>query len=194
MIASAIRSTVRAAVCCALATLLLSGVVARAADWPWWRGPQRDGHADAAQSPPTAWSETENVVWKTPLAGRGHGSPIVVGDQIVLATADEEHGSQWLLCFDRASGKPVWKAAVHESGAKVEGNKKASLASSTPACDGERLFINFLNDGAMYTSAVSRDGKLLWQTKIVDYTVHQGYGSSPAVFENLVLVSADNKG
>ena len=51
-------------------------------------------------------------MWKTPLVGRGHGSPIVVGDQIILATADEERGSQWLLCFDRASGKLVYKVAA----------------------------------------------------------------------------------
>src|SRR5437870_11530422 len=45
-------------------------------DWPWWRGPSRDGHAPESAKPPTTWSETKNVVWKTPLPGRGHSSPI----------------------------------------------------------------------------------------------------------------------
>ncbi|MGH7223912.1 MAG: PQQ-binding-like beta-propeller repeat protein, partial [Gemmataceae bacterium] len=76
----------------------------------------------------------------------------------------------------------------------TKGNKKASLASSTVACDGQRLFINFLHAGAVYTTALSREGKKLWQTKITDYVVHQGYGSSPALYGTLVIVSADNKG
>src|SRR5205085_7408130 len=70
----------------------------------------------------------------------------------------------------------------------------SSLASSTVACDGRRLFINFLNKGAIWTTALNRDGKQLWQTKVADYVLHQGFGSSPAVYESLVLVSADNKG
>ena len=67
------------------------------------------------------------------------------------------------------------------------------MASSTPACDGERVFINFLHDGAVYTTALSLDGNPIWQTKITDYQIHQGYGSSPALYESLVIVSADNK-
>jgi hypothetical protein len=73
-------------------------------------------------------------------------------------------------------------------------NAKASFASATPACDGERVFINFANAGAVYATAVSLDGKRLWQTKVADNTLHQGYGPSPAVYQSLVLVSADTKG
>jgi outer membrane protein assembly factor BamB len=72
-------------------------------------------------------------------------------------------------------------------------NKKATMASSSPACDGERVFINFLHDGAVYTTALSLDGNPIWQTKITDYKIHQGYGSSPALYDKLVIVSADNK-
>jgi outer membrane protein assembly factor BamB len=63
-----------------------------------------------------------------------------------------------------------------------------------PACDGERVFINFLNAGAIYTTALDLDGRKLWQTKITDYIIHQGYGSSPAIYQDLVIVSGDNKG
>ncbi len=167
--------------------------VARA-DWPWWRGPNRNGIADPAQTPPLKWSETENVLWKAPLPGRGHSSPIVVGDQVFLTTADEDRGVQSVLCFDQSTGKLAWEAIVHRGGMMTKGNKKASQASSSVACDGKRVFVNFLNDGAVYTTALDRKGNQLWQTKITDYTVHQGYGSSPAVVGALVIVSADNKG
>ncbi|MCA9059934.1 MAG: PQQ-binding-like beta-propeller repeat protein [Planctomycetaceae bacterium] len=163
-------------------------------DWPWWRGPMRTGEASADQVPPLTWSDTENVAWFADLPGRSHGSPIVVGSQVILSVADNERGVQSLLCFDSDSGKRQWECIVHTGGIFQGGNKKASQASSTPACDGERIFINFLNSDAIWTSAVSRDGKVLWQKKVSDYVVHQGYGSSPAIYENLVIATADNKG
>jgi hypothetical protein len=168
--------------------------VAGSTDWPWWRGPSRNGNAAADQQPPLKWSATENVLWKTPIPGRGHGSPIVVGDHVYLATADHERDSQSVLCFDRQTGKRLWQTEVHRGGFEKKGNVKSSLASSTPASDGQRIFVNFLHDGAIYTTALSRDGKQLWQTKITDYVLHQGFGSSPAVYQSLVIVSADNKG
>ncbi|MCH7727997.1 MAG: PQQ-binding-like beta-propeller repeat protein, partial [Planctomycetes bacterium] len=147
-------------------------------DWPWWRGPNRNGIAAAGQTPPTKWSATENILWKTRVPGRGLGSPIVVGNQVFLATADERRETQSVICFDRRTGRKMWTTEVHSKGAIKKGNKKASLASSTIACDGKRLFINFLNSGAIYTTALNRDGTQVWQTRITDYTVHQGYGSS----------------
>lgn len=166
----------------------------QSADWPWWRGPNRDGIADGNQSPPLKWSDTENVIWKAAVPGRGHGTPIVVGQRVYLTAADQEAQEQLLLCFDRASGKEVWRSIVHQGGLRIEGNRKASLASTTPACDGRQLYVNFLNDGAVHTTAVDLEGNLVWQQEISDYVVHQGYGSSPAVYKGLVLVSADNKG
>lgn len=163
-------------------------------DWPWWRGPQRNGVASADQQPPTSWSPTQNVVWSLPVAGRGHGSPIVVGDQVVLATADLERQQQSVLCVDRRTGQRVWETVVHSGGLTDKGNEKSSLASGTLACDGERFFVNFLNSDAAWTTALDRSGQQLWQQKITDYVLHQGFGSSPAVYQDLVLVSADNKG
>lgn len=164
-------------------------------DWPWWRGPDRTGIASPDQKPPTEWSETKNVLWRVSVPGRGHGSPIVVGDHVYLATADEEAQTQSVLCFRRASGELEWSTVVHRGGVVSKRmNTKASFASSTPACDGERVYINFFNNGAVYTTALDRSGKQIWQTKITEYEVHQGYGSSPAIYGPLVIVSADNKG
>lgn len=162
-------------------------------DWPWWRGPQRNGHAAADQTPPLSWDETKNVVWKAPVPGRGHGSPTIVGNRIFLATAEEDTQIQSVLCFDRSSGKQLWKTELHKGGFPKKTNKKATMASSSVACDGERVFMNFLHDGAVYTTAVNLDGQQQWQTKITDYKLHQGYGSSPTLYGSMVIVSADNK-
>ncbi|MCA9111145.1 MAG: PQQ-binding-like beta-propeller repeat protein [Planctomycetaceae bacterium] len=175
------------------ATSTVSTVAVPDGDWPWWRGPTRDGIAPAGQHPPTNWSSSESVLWKTPVPGKGHASPIVVGDRVYLPTADEAQQTQSVLCFDRQSGEPVWTKVVHDGGLNDKGNKRTTQASSTLACDGERLFVNFLNRDAVYTTALTCEGEQLWQRKISDYVVHQGFGSSPLIAGSLVIVIADNK-
>ncbi|WDQ16222.1 PQQ-binding-like beta-propeller repeat protein [Rhodopirellula sp. P2] len=170
-------------------------------DWPWWRGAGRQGHAVGDQDPPTQWRDSDdgtlNIVWKAPLPDRGHGSPILLGDRVYLQVADKARQSQLLVCLNRDSGEMVWEAVVHQGAFdtvdKREPNTKASWASCTPATDGERVFVNFYSNKAVYTSAVSLDGELLWQQKLCPYQIHQGYGSSPTIYENLVIASADNK-
>lgn len=162
-------------------------------DWPWWRGPTRDGVANSEQ-PPHRWSEEENILWKASIPGRGHSSPTVVGNRVFLTTADEQREIHSVLCYDRETGRELWKTDVHQGGLEKKGNARSSQASSSVACDGRRIFVNFNHKQAIYTTALDLEGKQLWQTKITDYVTHQGYGSSPAVFESMVYVSADNKG
>lgn len=166
-------------------------------DWPWWRGHGQDGVAVGDQQPPTQWSPTENVRWRLPIVGRGHGSPTVFADQVFLATADSSKEEQSVVSVDRETGKLNWQTVVHTGGfankSRNKLNKKASLASSSVATDGEKLFINFMNDDALWTTALDLNGEILWQKRISDYVLHQGYGASPAIFGALVIVSADNK-
>lgn len=168
--------------------------VAKEQDWPWWRGPARNGLASPDQSPPLTWSDKENVVWKTPIPGRGHGSAAIVGERIFLVTADKETETQSVIALDRATGKQLWQTAVHKGGFETKGHAKSSLASSTPACDGERVFVNFLNGGSIWASALSLSGEILWQERLTEFATHQGFGASPAIYESLVICSADNQG
>jgi outer membrane protein assembly factor BamB len=163
-----------------------------AQDWPWWRGPTRDGVAPPGQKPPLEWGRTKNALWSAPLSGRGHASPTVVGERVFIPVADEAAGTQSVICFARATGRQLWKTDVHSTGLDRKGNKKTSQASSSIACDGKRLFVNFLNSGAVYTTALDLDGGRLWQRKVSDFATHQGFGSSPAVYQSLVFVTTDN--
>ena len=107
----------RAVQCIVIASLVTGAIASNlradepqpnSTDWPWWRGPERNGIAAANQHPPLEWSRTENVLWKTHVAGRGHGSVTVVGDQVFLATADEQADQQLVLCFgERLRGNVV---------------------------------------------------------------------------------------
>lgn len=163
-------------------------------DWPWWRGPNFTGIASSDQNPPIHWSDSKNVLWKSPLPGRGHGSASMVGDRIFLVTAEHDHQTQSLHCLERATGKRLWATVVHEGGFDSGGNGKSTLASCTPACDGEKIYVNFLNRSGIHASSLDLSGKILWQTKVSDYVIHQGFGASPAIYDSLVIVSADHKG
>lgn len=123
----------------AFLALMIASLVASAAmpvepdpktDWPCWRGPNRNGIA-ADQGSPTEWSETKNVVWKAPIPGRRHGSPIVVGSHIFLETADEEAKTQSVLCYDRTNGKELWRQELHKGGFDGRWHGKNTRASST---------------------------------------------------------------
>jgi outer membrane protein assembly factor BamB len=165
-----------------------------ATDWPCWRGPHGNGVGSSDQSPPLHWSKSENVLWKASIPGRGHGSPIVIGDRVIVNTADEMTENQSVLCFDRSSGALRWQTVVHGAGLVHKGHKKATSASATPASDGERVFVNFLNSDAVYTTALDLDGKQLWQTKVSDFAIHQGFGSSPMLYGPFIFVSTDSRG
>ncbi len=188
--------TIIAAACATIALACASRAASPItnSDWPAWRGLTRDGIAVSGQNPPAQWSETNAILWKAPIPGRGHGSPTVVGDRIYLPTADPIKRSQSILCLDRNTGKTIWQSEVHAKDADPGKHSNSSAASSTIACDGECLFINFLNAGAVYTTALDLSGKIIWQQKICDYVTHQGFSSSPVLHESLVLISADHRG
>jgi hypothetical protein len=162
-------------------------------DWPWWRGPKLDGSAVSDKSGPLRWDTKENLKWSTNLPGRGHGSPTIVGDSIYLVTCDESSGSQGVIALDRETGKVKWEKVLFPKGAMLK-NAKSSGASTTLACDGDHLFGTFANGGAAYLLALDVKGSLLWQEKICDYQIHQGYAASPALHGVYVYVVADTKG
>lgn len=176
------------------ASLLATAIAAPTEDWPAWRGPTADGHATPGQSVPTTWNDNSKFSWTTPIPGRGHGSPTVVGNQIFIATAITETEEQIVICLDRKTGKQSWSTTVHKGHLDAGKHRLAGPATATVACDGERLYINFPNQGAIFTTALSLDGKIIWQRKICDFVMHQGFGVSPVIHGDAVLVNADHKG
>lgn len=159
-------------------------------DWPWWRGPSMNGISLDA-NPPTVWSATQNIVWKSPVPGRGHSSPAVVGDRVFVATADEQKKSQLLLCFHRRTGQQLWKTVIHEKGLQ-HAHEKNTQASPTPACDGEQVYITFLNKQGIWLTATDLEGRIVWQQEAGPFDTLHGYAASPALYKSLVIVSGDS--
>lgn len=162
-----------------------------AADWPCWRGVNRDNIAAPGQDPPLHWSKTENVLWKIEVPYRGHGSPCLWGDSIFLPTADDQAEAQYLLCYDRRTGQKRWQTEVHRKGF-VHIHRKGSHASATPACDGRLVFMPFVVQDAIWLSALDLDGKIVWQKRLGDFQSMHGFAASPLVYKSLVIVAADS--
>lgn len=161
-------------------------------DWPWWRGPERNGIASGA-TPPAKWSEDENVLWKVAVPGRGHASPIVVGDKVLLASADAAEQTMLLLAHGRDDGKLLWQTEIHKGGF-LGMHPKNSHASATPACDGELIFTAFAVQDHLWVTAVNLKGEIAWQEKAGPFVARHGFGSSPVLYRSLVIVAGDNLG
>ena len=161
-------------------------------DWPSWRGSKTDGVATGT-AVPTRWSVSENVKWKGKIPGRGHSSPIIVGERIYLETADEKNQVQSVLCLDRADGKEIWQTTVHKGKFEKAVHQENTQASTTLACDGERLYTLFLNDRHIWASAMDLDGKVLWKKSIGGFSSKFGFSSSPALYQSMLLIAADHQ-
>ena len=164
-------------------------------DWPWWRGTNQDNVA-ACDLAPTSWSESENVVWKTMLPGRGHSSPSIVGNNIYVSTADEAAFKQLVVCLDRTTGDQVWSTEVHSGGfaARREMHPKSSHANGSVACDGHAVFVGFLNSEHITATCLDLDGGIRWQQDLGYFGAKFGYAPSPCIVGSLVVFAADNRG
>ncbi|MBQ17237.1 MAG: dehydrogenase [Planctomycetaceae bacterium] len=165
-------------------------------DWPWWRGPSRDGVA-ADRAAPVKWSAKENVLWKSPVPGRGHSSPTIIGSLVVMQTADETKQTQSVIAFDRASGRRAWQTRINSGGFPERINRKNTHASTTVAADGSRLFAVAFHHKSIHVTALDMAGKILWQKQIGPFVPDQyknGYAASPIVHGSTLIVLAECDG
>ena len=182
--------------------------------WSQWRGPLGTGVSPDGQ-PPTTWSETENIRWKTSLEGLGHSTPAVWKDKIFLTTAipfgpefppirDNAPGSHdnlpvrqrfrfAVICVSLQSGKVVWTTKCKETIPHEGAHVSASLASASPVVDQDHVIAHFGSHG---TYCLNHDGDLVWKKtlgKMATKHAH-GEGASPALHEKLLAINWDHEG
>lgn len=167
--------------------------------WPSWRGLVGDNHAAVENQVPEKWDMAtgKNVIWKTAIPGRGHSSPVVTDDAIFLTTADRDQETQALIKLDRKTGRLVGETVLHRNGLPERIHSNNSYASPTPAFDGQHLFICFDTDDSIVLSKTTPDGQIVWQKKVCRFKPDQfqfGYGASPVVEGEVVIVAAEYDG
>ena len=165
-------------------------------DWPWWRGPLRNGVADQVAVPVT-FSETDHVIWKSRVPGRGHSSPTVVGNRVFLTTATTADQIHEVLAFDRTTGKPLWRKEVNRGGFPAKNHPKNTEATATLACDGERLFAAFYHHDKVVAVTLNFAGEVVWEKEVCRFrpkTYEYGYAPSPVLYQNTVLIAAEYDG
>ena len=187
-------------------------------NWPSFRGPDASGIADG-QNPPLKWDVKtgENVRWKTPIPGLGNSCPIVWGNLVFVTTAisgnpdpkirtgiygdvasvDDTTRHTWhVLCLDRTSGRVLWDRTAFEGVPKIKRHLKGSQANCTPTTDGKRVVACFGSEGL---HCYDFTGRLVWKRDLssldssfkIDQKYEWGFGSSPIIFKDLVILQCD---
>ena len=188
--------------------------------WPAFRGFQASGVAEGQNLPDTWNAKTgENILWRTPLPGLAHSSPVVWGNQIFVTSAvssdpkatfrpglygdgdasQDRSRHRWMLyALDKRNGKILWERVAHEGEPVDKRHIKSTYANSSPATDGRIVVAWF---GSQGVHAYDVNGRSLWKVDLgrVDMgaydipTFEWGPASSPIIWNNLVILQCDTQ-
>ena len=158
-------------------------------NWPQFRGPQGDGHAESNRLP-VSWSESENIAWQSTIPGAGWSSPVVWENQVWLATATDDGRSLRAVCVDRTSGRILHNVEVFAVAAPESIHKLNSHASPTPVIEAGRVYFFFGMYGAACLS--TETGKVLWKNSELKHDHGKnGPGSSPVLQGDHLILTCD---
>ena len=182
-------------------------------NWPEWRGLYNSGAVNGGATP-VEFSETKNVKWKVEIPGKGHATPIVWGNQIIIQTAvptdkkvektdaapanpmsptqtDLIHQFT-VISIDKASGKINWKTVVKEELPVERTHELGSWASNSPVTDGENIYAFF---GSRGLYCLDMKGNVKWSRNFgqMEIVASFGEGSTPAVYKDKVFVQWDHQ-
>ena len=158
--------------------------------------------------------EASGVLWQSKVPGLGHSSPVIFGDKIFLVTAvaaegnvplqtkrggnvaaaDDDGEQEWLvLCYDKASGKELWRKTARKSKPRATRHPKATHANTSVCVDGKHV-VAFLGSEGLY--CFDMDGELLWEKDlgVIDvskYGIGWGFASSPAMHGDKIVIVCD---
>ena len=184
-------------------------------NWPEWRGLYNSG-ATSGGNTPVEFSETKNIKWKTEIPGKGHATPIVWGNQIIVQTAvatdkkPEKTGvvtaqnpmaaSQTefihqfeVISIDKNTGKINWQTVVKEVLPVERTHELGSWASNSPCTDGENIYAYF---GSRGLYCLDFNGNIKWERNFgqMEIVMSFGEGSSPALYKDKIFVQWDHQG
>ena len=165
------------------------------ANWTDFRGPSCDGHVPLGENGqelglPTQWSESENVVWKTPIPYRGWSTPVIWEDRIWLTTATPDGHEMFALCIDKNTGEILINRKLFDNEAPEPlANDVNCYASPSPVIEEGRVYVHF---GSYGTACLdSRTGETLWERRDYPCRHYRGPGSSPFLCHDKLILTFD---
>jgi outer membrane protein assembly factor BamB len=167
-------------------TLLLASAAA-AQEWTRFRGPNGAGQSEATTIP-ASWSEGE-LLWKSPLPGKGCSSPVLWGEKIFLTSAHPADGTRHVLCLAADDGRLLWKRDYASSAHQI--HQLNTLASSTPTVDENRVYCAWSTPEEFTLLALDHDGSPAWKANLGPFVSMHGFGTSPILFGDLLIITND---
>ncbi len=167
-------------------------------NWPQFRGPTGLGYCEE-KNLPLRWGgpANENLLWKSPLSGAGHASPIVWGDAVFVCTVkwpgkgDQQESvipDHHVACYRVADGKRLWDTVVPPGPwrrSDFRSGAGGGYAGPTPVTDGKLVYCVF---GSSVIAALDFQGKIAWRKEIIPYSFDVTVGSSPVLYQNTVIL------
>lgn len=168
----------------ALASLSAS---AAAQEWTRFRGPNGTGESEA-KTIPTKWTDAD-YNWRVELPGEGHSAPVLWGKKLFITSSDPKTATQHVLCFDADSGKQIWRKDFPAKNYHL--HNLNTFASSTPCVEADALYVAWAEPSAITLLALDHDGEELWKKDLGPFVSQHGFGTSPIVYEDLVVLGND---
>lgn len=162
--------------------------------WPDKSGPTKDGHVPAAHGEglATAWDEEtgKNIAWKTPLPEEGHSTPVIAGDMLWFTSANKEGSKQYVDGVHRETGALVHHHLLFENvDPEPLSNSVNNYAAPSCVIDETGLYVHF---GSYGTAKLNPETlKPIWQRRDLPCQHYRGPGSSPVLYQNLLILTMD---
>jgi outer membrane protein assembly factor BamB len=177
-----------------LLSLSLAGTVPLTAEeWTRFRGPNGSGVSEAKDIP-VEWSE-EDYLWKVELPGPGHSQPVIWGEKVFVTSAAADGSARVVSSFGVKDGRRLWEKRYPAE--PYPTHQYNNLAASTPVVDGERLYVVFAHPGEVFLAALEHSGaepgKEAWKVTAGKFAARHGFGASPILFEDTVVVTLDSE-
>jgi outer membrane protein assembly factor BamB len=175
------------------ASVLLMGwlvMLAAAADWPQWRGPNRDG-LSSETGLLEAWPEGgPPKIWQTQGLGEGYAGVAIVKGR--LFTQGQRGDLQFVLALDATTGKKLWETSTGPAILLDRGNGPRG----TPTVDGDMLFA-MAAEGTL-VSLDARTGRVKWKMNVIEKfggkAPRWGFSESPLVDGSNLIVTPGGPG
>lgn len=172
-----------------LAATLMSSAGVFAQEWTRFRGTNGTG---VTKTRFAAEFSEDDYNWKVKLPGIGHSSPVVWGDKVFLLSADPKDATRYMLCLSATSGAELWRKTFKSEAHHL--HARSSFASCTPAVDAEQVYVAWSTPKETTLKALDHQGNETWSRDLGTWVSQHGFGTSPMLYKNLVILSNQQQG